>query len=530
MKNLKIYKILCIALLAFYACNDEQTLNLPEANHRVIVTSEANVENNINIGGHIDFGDISSGVASRTWTFPENVSSIFGSDKNTSGENTVKGFFNEAGVHNVTLNQVFKGDVYRNEDSSMPSGLKELDTTIVVTVLAAVKAQITGNYLNDDGSLGAPISISDAALNEVTASKKVRFSYTTIGAPEVFNWTFGTSGVDPTTFGGTNTEVDIQYKSLGNYDLKFIASRLRPFGGDTIFIKDLIKVIPSTEPVTLDKLDENNGKIELEFSRDMDPDSFDNSTFVFSIENNGAMIPVNVVSTEIKAGVNNVIEITLDETVYADDITKVSYTPGILKTSDQVNATIFTDQVVNYGKGAENILDTKSDYDHSFENSTKANWQYMWWGGIWGEFDHEISTVRAQDGNASLYVEYRANGGMIIGHHDATATQVTFPAEAGLDYEIGVWVYVEDLGANDPLKAPPDVRFYWWPDTNWGVDANPAFTPGFETGKWVYSSQLVKFTQTGDKTFQIRGWNEFNSQKVKFYMDNLSLKQVNLRP
>ncbi|AUC23906.1 hypothetical protein M4I21_10740 [Cellulophaga sp. 20_2_10] len=524
MRNLNIYKILCISLLAFYACDDEQMLNLPEANHRVIVTSEANVENNINIGGHIDFGDISSGVASRTWTFPENVSSIFGSDKNTSGENTVKGFFNEVGVHNVTLHQVFKGDVYRNEDSSMPSGLKELDTTIVVTVLAAVKAQITGNYLNDDGSLGAPISISDAALNEVTASKKVRFSYTTIGAPEVFNWTFGTSGVDPTTFGGTNTEVDIQYKSLGNYDLKFIASRLRPFGGDTIFLKDLIKVIPSTEPVSLDAVKANEGKIDLEFSRDMDPDSFDVSTFVISLENGGTTIPTSIVSTEIKAGENNIITITLNEVIYNNDTVKVSYTPGTLRTTDQVNATVFKDKPLEFN--LTNIL-KGSNFDYSFENSTDVNWPLAWGSaGIWN-----INTTQAQDGNSSAYVELPASAdGFTWVQHVSNGAQKKVSFKAGKTYEIGAWVYLLDNGNSTGFA--PDVRIYWKStgDYDWNAPAVAILSDDMPTGTWVYQKAFINFGADGDYETIIRGWNNKNPNNVKFYIDNLTIAEVTIRP
>ena len=530
MKKIRINKlsIMALSLLTFFVSCDKEEPTLVEPSHRVILTSEMDFGNKINPNENISFGDVSSGVISRTWTFPDNVVDIFGTDNDkTSTERNVNATFSTPGDYTVSLNQVFN-DFPVSQANTGQASTKELDTTIVIRVLPFVKINLKGNYLNDDGSLGASLTLSDNALNEVTASKQVRFTYTVDGEPTQFNWTFGEAGVDPKSYALTNTEVDVKYKSLGEYDLNLIASRTRPSGGDTIYIKDLIKVIPSTDPVFLDAVNENGGKIDLEFSRDMDPDSFNASTFTVTIENGGNMIPAQVTDAKIKTGENNIITITLDETVYADDIAKVSYTPGTLRTSDQVNADLFTDVIVTFNN-IENILDSGSNYDYSFENSTVANWPYMWWGGVWGEYDLEISTAQAYEGNTSAYIEYRANGGMIIGHRDNAGTDITFPVETNQDYEIGVWVYVTDLGSSDPGFVP-DMRFYWFPGTDWSVGPNPGFATGFKTNEWVYTKQFVKFADAGDKTFQIRGWNEFNNQKLKFYMDNLTLKKVNLRP
>ncbi|WP_430928722.1 hypothetical protein [Polaribacter marinivivus] len=526
--NIKQFKKVLLLLFIFIIACEQEEVIFDEPSHRVVLTSEMNFGNKVNPDEDVSFGDVSSGVVSRVWTFPDNVVDILGSENDkTSNEKTVEVIFNTPGDYNVTLSQVFKEAPF-SEANNTQLGSKEVDTTIVIRVLPNVKIDLKANLLNDDGTLGAALNINNNALNEVTASKKVRYSYTTIGEPEDYSWTFGNSGVSPTSSTAKTSEIDVQYKSLGNYDLKFIASRVRPGGADTIYMKDLVKVIPSTDPVTLDGVNENNGKIELEFSRDMDETTFNKSTFSVTIENNGNMIPTQITNAEIKSGSNNIISLTLDQTVYRDDIAKVTYAGGNLRTTDQVNADPFVDVEVTFNN-IPNILDSGSNYDYSFENSTAANWPYMWWGGIWGEYDLSISNTQAYEGTASAYIEFRPNGGMIFGHRDDTGTDITFPTEAGQDYEIGVWVYVTDLGAADPGFVP-DMRFYWFPDTDWSVGPNPAFEDNFKTNEWVYVSQFVKFGTTGDKTFQIRGWNEFNNQKLSFYMDNLTLKKVNLRP
>ena len=526
MKKIKFKKIIplvIVSLAVFVQCDKEET-TLIEPNVRAVFTSEMNFENKINVNQDIDFGDASAGVVSRTWTFPDNVVNIDKSENNTtSTSKIVKAFFNRPGTYNVNLSQTFKGEVFNKNGST---GSNTADTTIVVRVLPEVNINLTANYLNNDGTLGAALNMVDNAENEVLASKKIRFSYTTTGEPDNFDWTF--EGASPDTFDGDAPDVDVTYRSLGTHDLNFIANRERPLGGDTISIKNLIKVIPSSEPVTLDAVNENKGKIGLEFSRDMDPSSADPNNFTVSLENKGVVIPVSITDIDVDPASPNILLITLNETVYRDDKVNVSYTPGLLSTSDQVKADAIPSTEVKFER-LENIFDTKSNMDYSFENSTNSNWVDAGWGGIWALFNSDVSSMQAKTGSKSIYVEYDANGGMVLNGKTNTGDNVTFPAETGKDYEIGVWTYLVDGGSPDPTFTP-DVRLYWFPDTDWSIGATPGFSPSFVTGEWVYSSIFVKFNETGDKTLTIRGWNEFNSSAVKFYMDDLTLREVQLRP
>ncbi|MFD1315211.1 hypothetical protein [Namhaeicola litoreus] len=524
VRNFNILNWLFIMALIPAACGEEDDLKLIEPDHRVVYTSEMDFDNTVEINNSITFGDISPGVVERTWTFPEGVVDIVGSDSDiTSNDDIVKAIFNVVGDHEVKLNQVFKGNVYVGTKNL---NTKVIDTTIVVRVLSPISASIKAFSLNKDGSVGTELNMADNAENEITASRSVRFSFTSEGEPEVFDWTF--EGGDPATIESADP-VDVKYKRMGIYDVSFIASRQRPFGGDTIHFDNLIKVIPSTEPVDLEKVSDREGDIGLVFSREMDPTTLNPVNFEVSIENNGNVFSPVISKVTVDENEGNIVRIALvGEQIYNDDIIKVSYTPGSLSTLDGVQADGFTDQQLIFNK--INILDTSSDYDYSFENSTASNWPYMWWGGIWGEYDLQISSAKAQHGSKSAYIEFRPNGGMIIGHTNTAGDQITFPVEAGKTYEIGLWVYVEDLGENDPAGFAPDIRFFWFPDTDWGVGGNPTFSSDFSTGKWVYSSTFVQFSASGDKTFQIRGYNEANPKRLKFYMDNLSVSLAKLRP
>ena len=526
IKNLKIYKLLLILALTFGACGTESDINSPEATHRVIVTSEMDFENTINVGGKIDFADVSSDVSSRVWTFPEGIVDIAESDNDvTSTEAVVKAFFNTVGTHEVKLHQVFKGAAY---DGTTLKG-KELDTTIVVTVLDKVQASIKANYINSDGSLGAALNMTDLAQNEVTASHSIRLTYESTGGPTSFNWNI--EGGDPETIANPTGNADVKYKKMGTYDLRFIASRARPSGADTIFIKDFVKVIASTDPVILENITNKDTNIALVFSREMDPTTINKDNFTVKINTaKGAVINPTIQKVSVDATEGNIVLISLsNETLYDDDNVSVSYTPGTLTTLDAVAATAFSEVLLKFQKKPNLFATTGfSNVDYSFETSTVSNFPYLWWGGVWGEYDLSMSYNQAYHGSKSAYIEFRPNGGMIIGNKDDAGNNILFPVEKG-KYEMGVWIYAVDLGAATGVDAP-DLRFYWTPGTNWGVPPNPALTADFPTGKWVYSSTIVEFTGSAQISFMIRGNNPSNTQRVKFYMDNLTLSKLSSRP
>lgn len=208
-------------------------------------------------------------------------------------------------------------------------------------------------------------------------------------------------------------------------------------------LKNLIKVIPSTEPVYLDGINENKGKIDKEFSRDMNPTSFDNSTFTVSLVNKTVNIPVNVVLAAIKEGENNVITLTLNETVYGNDVSKVSYTPGTLRTSDLANATAFVDQLVLFGN-LKNILEDTNLY-YSFENTTATSYPIVaGWGTIWDQYSLTVNSLKPKSGEKSAYIEMKAAGNMIFGVKDALGNDATIPLVKNQSYEVGFWIYVDD--------------------------------------------------------------------------------------
>ncbi|WP_296705770.1 hypothetical protein [Algoriphagus sp.] len=521
-KYIYIIKLLMVAVM-LQSCEDPyEGMNLNEASNQVIFTSEMDFENTVQINGELAFGDVSSGVVSRTWTFPEGVVDIEGSDNDvTSTEATVKAIFKMLGEHEVKLHQIFKDNAF----VGLEQRGKELDTTIVVKVLGEVNLAVTANIINTDGTVGEALNLQDGALNEVMAGSFIRYTVTSEGEPAQYQWNL--DGGDPPFSEELVETLDVRYKKVGEFDFELIASRDRPQGEFVFAVEKLLKIIPSTEPVSLEGAQERAGGIVLNFSREMNENTLNPADFTVNIINKGNQIATTVSSATLDPNEGNFVILTLDnQSIFNDDMVTVSYAQGELATADGVKSDGF--EAVPVVFIGENIL-KKTAFDYSFENSLATNWPYQWWGAPWDKYKFNLSTAKSYDGKKSAYVTMEPNGGMIIGHTDNANVPITFPVEKGKTYEIGVWVYMEDLGKSDPAANPPDLRFYWAPDTNWGVGPNPEFSADFEIGKWVYSSALVEFANTGNYNINIRGANEGNAQTIKFYMDNISISEAKLR-
>ncbi|GAA4232453.1 hypothetical protein GCM10022291_07310 [Postechiella marina] len=529
MKINKYLSILFVLGLLFVSCGEDLSVETMDTNHRIIVTSEMDFENKVSVNGHIDFGDISRGVVSRIWTMPGDtgVSVIAENGASTSEKAVIKGVFYKPGVYDVKLSQTFGGDVYPNDDSTQPINSRVLDTTIVVTVLDSIKSTLKLYHVNDDGTTGNELMLTDDAENEVTASKFVRLTFEAIGEPDGVLWT--SDGGKPDNIQTTLNEVDMKFNSLGSYDINFIASRFRPRDADTISFEKVIKVIPSTEPVVLEAVREKNGFVALQFSRDMDPASLKASNFTVRLENGENVFNPTVENVTIDDDENNIVLLELTgERMYDNDDAFVSYTPGSLKTADQVDADAFTDVMSTTTDANSNIYESTT-FDFGCESTTAQNdgggdWPYQFWGGNWGEYDIAINSNLPHSGSQSMEITMRSNGGWIF------SGSGNFKLVVGQEYELGYWLYVDsDLSATPTGTASSDVRFY---ASNWAMGdiGISNLNPSFPTGEWVYHKSYIKASTDAEITWLIRGNNENNANPIKLYLDDFFLAEVELRP
>lgn len=225
MKLKNIYFVLALIGFSLMACEKEYVAPLADPNHVSIVSSQMNFDNTIQVNGQLTLGDVSPGVVSRTWTFPAGVVDILdAADDTQSSADVVRAVFTKPGVYPVMLHQEFAGTAWVGNQQRGSS----FDTTIQVTVLDSVRIALQAYYVNADGSQGEALRMQNGAKNEVIASKSVRFVYTVAGQPQEFLWEL--EGGDPARLETNQTEVDVKYKRIGTYDVRFAAWRDRPLG------------------------------------------------------------------------------------------------------------------------------------------------------------------------------------------------------------------------------------------------------------------------------------------------------------
>jgi len=516
---IKIFQLSILLLFVVSGCNDDDT-DLNEASHRVVFTSEMDFENTIEVKGEISFGDVSSGVESRTWTFPDNVVDIVDSENDkTSTEGNVKTIWNEIGVFEVNLQQTFSEDAFVGTSQQG----RDLDTNIFVTVLDSIQIDFIANYINPDGTIGAALNISNNAQNEIPAARSVRFTWTGKGKPDFYSWDF--EKADPITLSTADSIIDVKYKFLGTFDLSLTASRARPFGLDTSFFENFIKVIPSTDPVVIEEIYESDGDIALSFQRELEPNTLEISDFSMSVYNGTDLISNTIASASLDPNQGNVVLLDLGgDEIYNNDSIVVSFIEGNLMSLDGVTATGFMDELLVFRQ--VNLLEN-TNFDYGFEETTSDQYVSLGWAGFdLGTFG--VSSEQAFKGNSSISIELEPLGGVVFKAFDLNMEQITFPANASKDYELGSWLYLEEIG-NSPVAGPhPDLRYYWEEPFGGGA-INPLFDPDFPLNQWVFNSEYVNFDETGDFALIMRAWNSVNPEACKFYIDNLVLYEVNLR-
>lgn len=517
MKNIfKYLGFLALAAVVLWSCEDEWEAPTEEPNHAYITTSFGGVTNRLQINGSMTFIDLSRGIESRLWSFPSGVTDTAYNAISSSSDQSVKVRFISSGEHEVKLSQTYAGDVYIG---NTPSGTSTYDTTIMVTVVDSIRANFTAKRTEDNSILDHAAN----AMNEIVAGREVEFTFEGTGEPTDFTWTITRNDGFVITANGNPAVV--KFSSLGDYDVKVAASS--ELGGDMFELEKYITVIPSTDPVDLMQMiiDDRNS-IRLTYSRDMqNPFNCDPAAFVLSVVNNTVEVPVAISGFSLDEQQNNIVILELDQPLFNSDVVTLSYDAevGNLATSDFMDATSFDETRIMFVN--DNIMDDNG-YDVGFENSTKSNWPYLWWGPPWDGYTNEITTAMAHSGESSMLIDMNAGGGAIFAHRDDAGTNITFNVDAKL-YEVGFWVYVEALGNGDTGDGwTPDFRFY---PNDWSAELFYGFPADFKVGEWVYVSAEWNSASARELFFFIRGYNASSTSNHKMYIDDLTIFEKEVR-
>jgi hypothetical protein len=274
--------------------------------------------------------------------------------------------------------------------------------------------------------------------------------------------------------------------------------------------------------ITSDVMD--NKRIRIEFSRDLDDPSTTSFNAFSIMVVNGGVIPNSIKSISLDALDNNVLVVEMAERLYGSDNVFVSYDEAVgnLTSADGVKVIGFAFEKVSF-YGMVNLL-IGSAYDYSFETTTVAdNWPSLGWGGF-NKYTATMSSNAAVDGALSMYIDIEAGDGCVFTHMRG-GTPVMFTLEAGKTYEVGVWMMIDQMSVPDGGRFEHDFRFYT-PEWKEMIFTIPDDTP---IGEWVYYKQLWKVGETKEYNFKMRGYNGSSTQPLRFYMDNVSIFELEQR-
>ncbi|KXX66598.1 hypothetical protein AVL50_31375 [Flammeovirga sp. SJP92] len=517
------------------ACGEE--LNNPTVNtpsHSVLRISQASNENTININQHIDFADVSQGIESRQWVFPDEDVTLEGNPQDAQ----VRGTFHKAGSYDVTLSQVFKNNAFVGSET-VARETNKIDTTIVVTVLPAVQlTEIKANILMADGTLGEAVSMEPATPTEIPFGSVLRFTYDAIGNPNEIRGEL--HGAELVAEDPVNNTFDVKYVTLDKvYSFAPVFVRTQPMSQDTLVVVDFVKCVRSDEPLVLEAVTaDEDKKINLVYSRGLNANSPKASDYSVTIKTaKGATLTPEITSAFVSPDnpSNLILEIG-EELVYSDDAVTVTYTGNSLESQDAALAPEFTDEVLT---GSEEDLLKTSNYDYGYENSSMEykGADPAWLGNVVPDV-LEQSTEQMSEGSHSLKVSIPAATdsravmpSAIQTYLNGVLHKFSFTENENNKLRLQFDIYIENNGGARHPNATFDsnIRFHL---SNKGSDWQE-IAHGFansDEGKWLTFTNVIDVKNVINEYNLIMKIVNTGSEPAVLYIDNLRLKRFYPRP
>ena len=506
MKKIKYSSInllffVCV-LFVLYSCEDEYEAPGPEFSYPLALQSPTSVT--VEVGNIAAMSDVSRGVVSRTWTAPEGAQIANDNNARTSSAETVYIRFNQTGIFDVTLSSQFL-------DPEV-----SLDTAFSVTVLDSIKAAI--GYTTDPIQHENDMYDLPSGKISIPAGSSVFYRDISIGAPDTHNWLF--EGGDPgsTNRGAADSVVAVIYKRLGTFDVQLISSRVSPSGRpDTLIIEDFVEVIPSTEPVEVIRVTEDDrGRVQVFFSRGIDETTLGGTIGSFTLMVDGEEAEINSVS--INSSDESIVMIEPVQNIKNSQTATLTYTDGGILSTDVY-------EVDNFGPigidiYAPNLFEV-AGISHDFEAGL-AGWKPG------AEFE---LTDDARTGNGAMRIKVNSGERISFIQTDANSHPLNIDIdESVVDnedertlYKLRFWYKV----VGDP--PPFEFRMILLGEENWWQSQRNTWHGGFNSSHtdWtlqeiVYESNILEDIPNGSLMIRVIG-NEDLNVKGDIFIDDIAL-------
>ncbi|UXX81287.1 hypothetical protein N7E81_09310 [Reichenbachiella carrageenanivorans] len=532
---MKKYGVLMVlVLLVISSCGEE--FNTPvviEPSHSVIKVSQSSNGNILNVGGSIDFADVSQGISSREWVFPS-------TDVEIEGEITdskVKVTFLKVGSYEVELHQEFMDSAYveRGDDKI---GMM-YDTTIAVTVMPAVEVSaLKANLLDGAGVVGTEIDLDADTPTEIPFGSIIRYAYTATGNPTEVIGDF--DGAELVANDSENSTFDVKYNGLDKvFSIFPVFRRPQPESRDTLYYTDIVKCVRSTEPVTLIEVYAKDSDLGIEFSRGLDKSSVKTDQFSVTITTAGSGDITPEFEAKVDPNNSSVVLLTMtNDEFYSDDMVKVTYSGASLETADKAPIDPFADEEATI---IETNLLEEASYDYDMEDAG-VTWVAGTTGWLGGDFTNtlEKTTVRATKGTTSLKISVDpyssgawGNGTIVEPTIGGALQRFPYTSEGDNKVKVAYDVFLEANGGGIDPSVPnqfaTNMRMY----INWGAGGTETAQSlgGSATGAWQELTDIVTISDPGNAPFSMAIKIAQTGEEVfTAYIDNIRVTRWNPRP
>lgn len=543
----KIIPIFILALLLFVSCDNEDVEALSDLSDATWTISEgrsnATVDSDIdyskNVYEHISFIDLSQNALSHKWhinkenkylkrEFTSKDSLPLFIDNTLDSISTKKAahvMFLKPGINEVTIVNTFKDSVnFRGSNviSSIKKGdVYEITRTWKVDVYDVIKPAViisdkNGTVIFNSTTDDIPEKEEDWVSVDVEAGDFLKFEdITIIGRPNGNNWRIGASSEK--TAKGLRVK-DFTFFKLGQgYSAGTLTTSREgddvPNASTSFTIPVKVNVIQSSQPFVLansgiKRISDN--VIEVAVTGEVKTLDGQESDFTVHVTNGSFDQDITVLKAEVSNLDKTKIHLTLESRLYNTDIATIDYKGNTIFSLDERELEPFTTEPIKIV--GDNIL---SEDHFGFESAGKE-----WF--IQHKDQWSYSSSIANSGSNSLKFEtITANMGGNAKVQGTAATKLNIPAAT---YTYSLKIYIDPN--TDISKFRTNFSGPWKPHV-WALD-------GVTKGEWVTLSAEIDLKEydpsaKGKLIFQVNK-SEVSSDEAKFFIDDISLIQKEIRP
>lgn len=489
------------------------------------------------VDGTAQFVNLSQGLVSNEWIFPEGVVQTLDGEAVTSVfSNEIEVKFITVGEYSVIARQTFEEPLVYIGDAIVESNIYE--KVIDVTVNERMEVSFTAKLLNTTDEF----VIAENAANEVESGSIVTFTVTSTQNPTtnkfILTYDDGYSAEADASYSAGVYQANATISKVGLVDVKLVSEN--SLESNFIEIKGLIQGMPASEPFVAESYSIVSDKmISIILSGEVDPESLEaaQSSFICNVTNSNGFNQNYACLLGLNQYSNKELQLTFSDSIYGDDVVTLNYSASgsnALKTYDSRELDAITDIILQI---TPEIITINPLWSFEVTDNT-SYWGQGWQNGFAHSF--VADPTNAENTVLKIDMQTEVNG---IGGKDTTDPQAKIMSNTdvmqgsfveGELYTFSYDLYIPAYGSGSRIAIQlADTPNSWMGDNiifnDYYLDLS-----GCPAGEWftinrtqiLTSSQALPDALGG--SFIVQAWPDTITDCI--YIDNITVTRTTARP